>query len=108
MVRESLLAFGSNAYVALKPSQVVFQNRTAPGAATSSITAATQAAPYWVKAVRTGDTVAGYVSADGLTWTQAGSSTISSASTAYIGLAATSHDNTKLTTAVFDNVTIQQ
>ncbi|MDT0123126.1 fibronectin type III domain-containing protein [Paenibacillus sp. RRE4] len=95
MVRESLLGFGSNVYVALKPSQAVFQNRTAPGAATNSNTASTQAAPYWVKAVRKGNTVTGYISTDGSTWTQAGSSTISSASTAYIGLAATCRTGNK-------------
>lgn len=107
MVRESLFGNGSNVFAALKPSNAVFQYRTAPGAATNSTTSATVSAPYWIKATRSGNTVTTYISPDGITWTQSGSSTISAASTAYVGLAVTSHVNTTLTTATFDNVSIQ-
>lgn len=107
IIRETLLGYGSNVYSALKPSLAVFQYRTAPGAATSSTTAATVSAPYWVRAVRSGNTVTAYISSNGTSWTQTGSSTISSESTVYVGLAVTSHVNTALASAVFDNVSIQ-
>ncbi|SEN68699.1 alginate lyase family protein [Paenibacillus sp. OK076] len=107
MIRESLFEDASNVYAAMKPGLAVFQNRTAPGAITNSTTSATVSAPYWVRATRSGNTVTTYISANGVTWTQTGSSSISAASTAYVGLAVTSHANTTLTTATFDNVSVQ-
>ncbi|MBX7207142.1 MAG: DUF1349 domain-containing protein [Verrucomicrobiaceae bacterium] len=61
----------------------------------------------WVRLVRTGNTIVGYASADGVTWTQIHSASYSSlASTMFVGLCVTSVDNTRLGTATFDNVQI--
>jgi hypothetical protein len=56
--------------------------------------------------VRSGNTLTGYHSSDGTTWTRVASETIAMPSTVYVGLAVTSHDNTALATATFDNVEV--
>ncbi|WP_342561115.1 alginate lyase family protein [Paenibacillus sp. FSL R7-0345] len=107
MIRESLLGYGSNVFSALKPALAVAQYRSAPGAASYSPASVTASSPYWVRATRSGNVVTTFISPNGSTWTQTGSSLISAAGTAYFGLAVTSHVNTTLSTAVFDNVSIQ-
>jgi autotransporter-associated beta strand protein len=65
------------------------------------------AAPYWVKLVRSGNTVRGYRSSDGNTWTQDGSITLAfTNSTIYVGLAVCADNNAALATATFDHVTL--
>jgi regulation of enolase protein 1 (concanavalin A-like superfamily) len=59
-----------------------------------------------VKLVRTGDTLAAYFSADGVSWTSAGTNTFVMNSTIYVGLAVTSHNNSALSTGVFRNVAV--
>lgn len=107
MIRNDLSAGAANAYVLMTAAEgSSFQYRTnASGATTSSFTASLTA-PYWVKMVRIGNTFTGYRSPDGNTWTQQGTITFPMASTAYVGLAVTSHDNTQLATATFDHVTV--
>jgi endonuclease/exonuclease/phosphatase family metal-dependent hydrolase len=73
---------------------------------TSSNTSHTGAAPSWVKLERAGSTVRAYQSADGATWTQVGTDTISMAATVYVGLAVSSHLDPSLATATFDRVTV--
>jgi hypothetical protein len=64
-------------------------------------------APYWVRVRRIGNVLTGYISPDGLAWQQHGSSvTITMDTTAYAGLAFTSHRDGTLGTAVFSNVSI--
>lgn len=58
----------------------------------------------WLKLTRVGSTVTGYSSSDGVTWTQLGTFTL--AGTARIGLFVSSHSDTQLCTATFDNVTV--
>ena len=66
------------------------------------------ALPYWVKVVRSGSTLSGYGSSDGVNWVQLGpSQTIAMAQNVYIGLAVSSGNTTSLATATFDNVTVQ-
>jgi endo-1,4-beta-xylanase len=106
MIRENLNANSSNAFIAVTPGNgVTFQYRSSAGGGCAN-TASSGSAPYWVRLVRSGDTFTGYCSANGTTWTQVGSTTITMASTAYIGLAVTSHNNSSLCTATFDNVTV--
>ena len=62
--------------------------------------------PAWVRLVREGNVVTGYVSMDGISWTQEDQTTIDLPSTVYVGVMATSHNDGVLTTAVFDNVSI--
>ncbi|MDB6018174.1 MAG: hypothetical protein JWR19_2663, partial [Pedosphaera sp.] len=62
-------------------------------------------APYWVRVVRSGNTFTGYLSPDGVTWTQQGTTTLTMASSVYIGLCVTSRNNPVTCTATFDSVT---
>jgi regulation of enolase protein 1 (concanavalin A-like superfamily) len=82
-----------------------FQWRSASGGSSSSVSGGTAVvAPEWVKIVRAGNVLTGYQSADGVSWTSIGSTTVSMGPSAYIGLAITSHDNTKLAKATFESV----
>ncbi len=108
MIRNDLSPGSANALMTMTATQgASFQYRTNGGGSTTSGFTAGLFAPYWVKLVRIGNTFTGYRSPDGVTWTQQGTPiTISMGSTAYVGLAVTSHDNTKIATGTFDNVTV--
>ena len=110
MIRETLDPGSTGAFVYYYPSQAYLCSRsTTGGAATSQGTGVsiTGYYPYWVKLVRSGNTVTGYASPDGLNWTQIGASlTITMAQNVYIGLAVSSQTNATLETATFDSVSI--
>ncbi|GAA3990145.1 hypothetical protein GCM10022210_49560 [Mucilaginibacter dorajii] len=64
------------------------------------------AAPVWFRMQRSGNTFTMSESGDGLTWSVVGSSTVTMASTYYVGLSACAGTTgTLVTTATFDNVT---
>ncbi|MBV9724111.1 MAG: hypothetical protein JO299_02955, partial [Gammaproteobacteria bacterium] len=60
----------------------------------------------WLRLVRAGNTFSAYASPDGATWTALGQTIIGMATQAYVGLCVSSHQNGVLSTAVFDNVTV--
>jgi glucose/arabinose dehydrogenase/regulation of enolase protein 1 (concanavalin A-like superfamily) len=60
----------------------------------------------WLKVQRTGNTVTGFASVDGQTWTQVGSATVALGTDAQVGLFVTSHNGAQLSTATFDNVSV--
>ena len=63
------------------------------------------APPYWVRIDRSGDTLTGYISADGENWTQNGDPrSIAMTDPVLIGLALTSHNAAQATSAEFSNV----
>ena len=107
MIRSNLDANAVNALIAVTPGNgVTWQTRSSTGGSTGNSAAGSLIAPYWVKLVRSGNTFAGYRSPDGVTWTQQGATTtITMGTTAYVGLALTSHNSSSLCTATFDNVT---
>lgn len=105
MIRETLAPGATNAFVFFRPNQAFLYYRATTGASTSSQATSFDASayPYWVMLTRSGNTFSGYVSLDGMTWTQAvPSETISMAQTAYIGMAV----NSSTVTASFDNVSV--
>jgi len=109
MIRESLATNSVEASVLLTPTNgVALQIRPTTGAASINVSGWVKGPqpPYWVKLVRSGSTFTGYSSADGVTWTQVATTNVTMATSATAGLAVTSHDNTKLNTATFDNVSI--
>ena len=107
MVRESLDANAANAFVAVTPGNgVTWQYRSSTGSGCGNNNTPGLSAPYWVKLIRSGNTFTGYRSPDGANWTQLGSATLTNAATAYIGLAVTSHNNSSLCMAKFDNVSV--
>src|SRR4029079_15652113 len=81
-----------------------FMLRPSTGALTTFIAGGTQAAPAWLKLVRSGATVTAYASASGTTWWVVGTTTVSMAATISAGLAVTSHNTTTLNVSTFDNV----
>jgi len=108
MVRSSLAANSAYALGFMSPSNgFAFQQRTSTGGSASGISNVTGiAAPYWVRLVRSGNTFNAYCSPDGVTWTAAGTSTITMGTTAYVGLAVCSVRDGTLCQAQFDNVAV--
>jgi hypothetical protein len=105
MVRETLDGDSKHAMTVVTPgSGTDFQYRIDTGGVTGNAGPTAHQAPYWVRIKRTGSTFTGYVSPDGSSWSQQGSTTIEMAEEAYIGLCVTSHAEGVLCTAVFDNV----
>ncbi len=110
MLRDSLAANAIHAFTCITPGNgAAFQRRHATGGiSTNNHTGGGSAAvPYWVRITRTGTTVTGHRSADGITWTQIASDTVTfSQATIYAGLAVTSHTNAAVSTATFTNVSL--
>lgn len=105
MIRESLAANARNAFAFVTPGHhgVVAQARSTTGGETVSTAGPARNAPYWVRLTRTGNTITAASSPDGVTWTNYAAYTLSLGATAYFGFAVTSHDNTQLNTAVFED-----
>jgi hypothetical protein len=114
MIRSSLAPGAQNVAVVLtRNAGVQVQTRSANNGSTTASTFTGIAAPYWLRLKRaynsaTGQyTLTGYDSADGVTWTQLGNAvTLNMPASAYIGLATTSHDTTRLMTATVTNVAL--
>jgi glucosylceramidase len=107
MIRESTAAGSRNAAVLITPGNgVTFQRRTSTDGATAATIVSGVTAPRWVRLVRTANSFAAYYSANGVAWTQVGTSqTITMSSSATLGLAVTSHADGTLCTSTLDNVT---
>ncbi len=106
MIRESLDADSTNAFVGITPMKTTFQRRTVTGSTTTSTTITGDTAPRWVKLTRVGNTFTGYNSTDGVNWTTINSDTVSMSSDVYIGLAALSHNDSVLGTGTMQNVSV--
>jgi RHS repeat-associated protein len=105
MIRETLDAGSANALVEFQPNQAFLSYRSSAGAGTSAPATffGAPSFPYWTKLTRTGNVFSGYISLDGVNWTQvATSQTITMAQNVYIGLAVSS----QYITATFDNVSV--
>ncbi|OWK38305.1 LamG-like jellyroll fold domain-containing protein [Fimbriiglobus ruber] len=107
MVRNDLTAGSANALMAISPGNgATFQYRDTAGGSSSNADATGPVAPEWVMLIRSGSTVTGYYSADGATWTQEGTTTVTLGTTVYVGLAVTAHNNGTLNTSTFDSVSV--
>jgi len=82
--------------------------RGSTGGSTSGVNnnSNTPFAPVWLKLVRSGTTLTGYTSSDGIGWFAYGSATISLNSTIYAGLITCSHKGSVRNAATFDNVAV--
>ncbi len=108
MVRETLAQNSTYAFVYFQPNQVFLSSRATTGATSSSQASgfASSASPYWVRLIRTGNAFTAYISPDGSSWTQAGTSTtVTMAQSVYIGMAV-SGGSGSLETATLDNVSV--
>jgi regulation of enolase protein 1 (concanavalin A-like superfamily) len=103
LIKQSTLAGSPYALLAVTPQHgVAFQY---------NFTGNTDAVPYtlpnaWLKLTRSGNVVTAYVSANGTSWTQVGTTVLALGATAEIGLFVTSHNGSMLNTSVFDNVAV--
>jgi type II secretory pathway pseudopilin PulG len=105
MIRETLTAGSKHAMMVVTPSSGnAFQRRTSTSGVSTSTAGSVVTAPYWVKLTRVGNTLTGYESSNGSTWTLVGTDTVSMATNVYIGLCVTSHNDGTLCTAVIDNI----
>ncbi len=83
------------------------QQRLKKNTAMTETKTAKQPLPRWLKLVRVGNTVTSFDSGDGTTWQQTGAATIEGLKpAAFAGLAVTSHSETQMVTAKFDQVKI--
>jgi hypothetical protein len=107
MIRETLAAGSRHAFMALTPGNgLAFQRRLATGGASTHTAGGASGTPVWVRLVRNGNTITGSRSADGSTWTQVGSDTVTMGAQVFVGLAVTSHAAGVLNTSTFDNVSV--
>ncbi|HSW00209.1 MAG TPA: discoidin domain-containing protein [Sedimentisphaerales bacterium] len=109
MIRQSTEPGSTHAFMTMTSSSgngASFQRRlTAAGDSTNTDATATVPKPYWVKVERVGDRFSGYLSPDGVTWTQLGEAqTITMTGPVLIGLAVTSHNANAATAAEFSDV----
>ena len=99
-VHASMLVSGQNGFA--------FQHRDNTGGWSSWAWGGWNSPPNsWVRLVRIGSLVTGYVSSDGATWYRVDSVTWNSADPVLLGLAVTSHDSATLCKAEFRNFSIQ-
>jgi regulation of enolase protein 1 (concanavalin A-like superfamily) len=111
MIRESTNANSAYVGVYVTPNSshgVSLQYRAGTGAsALDAVQVSGPTVPYWVRLVRSGNAFSGYYSADGVSWTQAGTNvTVATGATVNAGLAVCSHSTGVLNTSTFDNVSI--
>jgi endonuclease/exonuclease/phosphatase family metal-dependent hydrolase/regulation of enolase protein 1 (concanavalin A-like superfamily) len=105
MIRETLNANSAHAMLDVKPDGTLeFMKRSTAGGSTTYLGGGAQSPPTWIKLTRAGSQFTAYMSANGTTWTQVGTTTLSIAATALIGVVVCAHDNTTLNTSTFDNV----
>jgi hypothetical protein len=109
MFRENLAPGSPHALmVVTAEGNSAFQSRAVKNRISASVIGPAGNVPRWIKLVRAGDTFTGYVSADGKNWQRVGDVTISMPKKIYVGLAATSHNNTELNSVLFDNVDVSR
>jgi regulation of enolase protein 1 (concanavalin A-like superfamily) len=107
MLRESLAAGAAHVVLDVRPDgSIEFMARSATNGATAYLAGASKAPPAWLKLARVGNTVTGYVSSNGTTWSTVGSTTTAMGSSALLGLLVNSHTTSALNTSSFDNATI--
>jgi len=104
MFRDSLSDTSPFAYIATTSGNgIVFEYRSTSGGATTVVTVSGLAAPYWLKLNKSGTQYGAYISATGAlnSWVQVGTTVDLGFgnSTAYVGMAVTSANNSVLSTA---------
>ena len=108
MIRESLTSGSKYAFMGISPDGTFWwQARNYTGGSTRSITSSVGMPPNaWLRLVRTGDTLYGYESTDGTTWTLVNSRKITMATSIYVGLVVASGSTNTLNTATFTNTNV--
>jgi hypothetical protein len=109
MIRDSEAPNAAHVILDVRPTgDIEFMARSSTGGPTTYIGGTNLSLPAWVKLVRSGAVVTGYVSSNGITWTSLGNVTTAlSDTTTQLGPVVTSHDPGALNTATFDNVEVR-
>jgi regulation of enolase protein 1 (concanavalin A-like superfamily) len=107
MIRDSLAAGSPNAMVTLMAGVgAQLQYRSTANGISQFLAGPSVFSPYYLKLRRQGSVITAYISVISGGWQQIGSVTLSLAANPLIGLAVTSHNNSQLATALFDNVSV--
>ena len=107
MIRESLDPGSRHASTFVTPIKgLAFQRRAVTGGPSTNTSGALEAAPHWVRIVRSGNQFTSYVSDDGAAWSLLGSETITMSATVQVGLAVVSKSTSRTAMASFANVTV--
>jgi regulation of enolase protein 1 (concanavalin A-like superfamily) len=108
MIREDLNPGSRHGFLFLTPGAngLAFQRRVQTGGATAHTSGGAAAVPQWLRLLRTGSTVIAQRSGDGVNWVTVGTDSIAMATTVHVGLALTSHDNSRLATATYDSLAV--
>ena len=108
MIRESLAAGSKHAMTVVTPAEgASFQRRTTTNANSGHTTFKGIKAPEFVRVLRTGNKFTGYYSTDKNVWFPMDSVNFSMTADVKVGLAVTSHDNSKETEALISNFTVR-
>jgi predicted amidohydrolase/regulation of enolase protein 1 (concanavalin A-like superfamily) len=108
MVRERLTPDSPHAFMLVSAGKgIAFQRRIATGGLSTGTSGGAGLAPRWVKLERRGNVISAHHSVDGVAWTSVGSDAFAMGPDVYVGLAVSSHDNTRLATARFDSVFVR-
>jgi hypothetical protein len=108
MIRDSLDANSSLASMLMTRDGARLQYRTKAGVLSDHVSDTTINAPIWLRVVRSGDTVKGYTSADGNTWSLLSSQTVTMGSQVFLGMAVSQQDpkNEYFSDALFTHLKI--
>lgn len=105
MFRNTTTPDAPHVFLALTSANgVAFQHRDVTGGE-SFHTGSAGGSPVWLRLKFAGSTITGYRSNDGVNWTQVGELNVSNYNYSLAGFAVTSHNNSALNTATFDNIT---
>jgi regulation of enolase protein 1 (concanavalin A-like superfamily) len=88
------------------PTNVNMQDRTVFSGGVSYTTINGVTAPYWQQITRDGNNFTTSVSPDGVNWETLGTATVDMTDPVLVGFAVTSQDNTVLSTATFDQFSV--
>ncbi len=95
MVRETTATNSRFAAMMLTPTAGIWLARTSTGGSAATTTNGT-GAPRWVRVTRSGNTLTGQTSPDGVTWTTVNSATIAMGTNVLIGIAVTSNSTAQV------------
>ena len=106
MIRESMNSDSKHAFACVTAGNgMAFQRRCNTGGSSDHTSGGSGSC--WVKLKRQGDTFSCYKSKDGYNWSKVGDCNIKMGSGCYIGLAVTSHNNSKTCETRVTNVKIR-
>jgi regulation of enolase protein 1 (concanavalin A-like superfamily) len=107
MIRAGVGSSAANVILSIRPTgSLEFMQRRETGGETTFQATATTVPPYWVRLSRSGTTITGSISGDGITWVTVGSLPWNGGSVVDAGLVVTSNDSNRLNTATFDGVSL--